>query len=238
MSTNRDDEDRAPAEPDLLSKELSRREAVQMLAALPFATLFSLPVADQERARTFVDAALDQGPAFAPKFFTPAEFRTVRILADMIIPRDERSGSASDAGVPEFIDFMMIDRPNNQNWMREGLAWLDAQAQSRSSKSFADATPAARAAILDDIAWPARAPAALAQGVSFFNRFRDFTASGFWSSRIGVRDLRYVGNKFVPEWNGCPPAALRKLGVSYAKFERKDLRLTPPSAPSSSGSSQ
>lgn len=234
MSADHEDNSRTPAEPDVVSKEISRREAVQMLAALPFATLFSLPVADQERARAFVDAALEEGPAFAPKFFTAAEFRTVRILGDMIIPRDERSGSASDAGVPEFIDFMMIDRPNNQKWMRDGLTWLDAQSQSRSSKSFADATPAARAAILDDIAWPARAPAALAQGVSFFNGFRDFTASGFWSSRIGVKDLRYVGNKFVPEWNGCPPAALRKLGVTYAKFERKNLRLTPPS----SGSSQ
>ena len=235
MSSSHGDKPQTPGELDAPSNEITRREAVQMLAALPFASLFSLPVADQERARAFVDRALEEGTAFAPKFFTAAEFRTVRILGDMIIPRDERSGSASDAGVPEFIDFMMIDRPNNQKWMRDGLTWLDAQSQSRSSKAFADATPAARAAILDDIAWPARAPAALAPGVSFFNGFRDFTASGFWSSRIGVRDLRYVGNKFVPEWNGCPPAALRKLGVSYAKFERKDLRLTPPSSsPSSS----
>ncbi len=234
MSESHDDKGQSSLEADLLAKELSRREAVQVLAALPFATLFSLPVADQERARSFVDSALEDGTAFAPKFFTEAEFRTVRILADMIIPRDERSGSATDAGVPEFIDFMMIDRPNNQKWMREGLAWLDTQSQARTSTSFADATPPARAAILDDIAWPARAPAALAQGVSFFNGFRDFTASGFWSSRIGVKDLRYVGNKFVQEWNGCPPAALKKLGVSYAKFDRKNQRLTPPS----SGSSQ
>ena len=224
-----DDTHNSPEE-DVLSKELSRREAVQMMAALPFATLFSLPAIDRERARVFVDEALDAGAAFAPKFFTAGEFRTVRILADMIIPRDERSGSATDAGVPEFMDFMMIDRPNNQKWMRDGLAWLDAQSRSRSSKAFADSTAAQRAAILDDIAWPARAPAALADGVSFFNRFRDFTASGFWSSRIGTNDLRYIGNKFVPVWNGCPPAALNKLGVSYAKFDPKDLRLTPPTS--------
>jgi gluconate 2-dehydrogenase gamma chain len=213
-----------------LSKEISRREAVQLLAAIPLATVFSLSVADQERAREFVDAAMEAGVGFAPKFFTAAEFRTVRILADMIIPRDDRSGSASDAGVPEFMDFIMVDRPNNQQWMRSGLSWIDAQAQSRFSKSFADATASERGKILDDIAWPARAPQSLADGVRFFNSFRDMTASGFWSSRIGVRDLQYIGNKFVPVWNGCPPAALRKLGVSYAKFDAKDLRLTPPTS--------
>lgn len=212
------------------AREISRREAVQLLGALPFATLFTLSAADKERAQAFVDAALDEGLAFAPKFFTAAEFRTVRILGDMIIPRDERSGSASDAGTPEFIDFMMIDRPGNQKWMRDGLAWLDVQSTSRFSKSFADASTSEREAILDQIAWPARAPAAMAAGVSFFNRFRDLTATGFWSSRIGVKDLRYVGNVFVSEWNGCPPAALKKLGVTYAKFDRKLQRLTPPPA--------
>jgi hypothetical protein len=114
--------------------------------------------------------------------------------------------------------------------MRSGLAWLDAETQSRFSKSFSGATEAERHKILDDIAWPARAPRSLADGVIFFNKFRDLTATGFWSSRIGVRDLRYIGNKFVPVWNGCPPAALDKLGVSYAKFDAESLKLTPPPA--------
>ncbi len=210
--------------------EMSRRDAVQLLAALPFAAILNWPTAEQERVRRFVDAALKsaaEGVEYAPKFFTAAEFRTARILADMIIPRDERSGNASDAGVPEFMDFMMIDRPNNQKWMRAGLEWLDAQSTTRFGKPFADATETQREQILNDIAWPARAPAAMADGVSFFNRFRDLTSSGFWSSRVGVKDLQYKGNLFVPDWNGCPPAALRKLGVSYDKFDRKNLRLTP-----------
>ena len=207
--------------------DMSRRDAVQLMAALPFAAFLSWPTAEQERARRFVDAALESGVAYAPKFFTAAEFRTARVLADMIIPRDDRSGSATDAGVPEFMDFMMIDRPNNQKWMRDGLAWLDAQSSTRFGKPFADATQPQREQILNDIAWPARAPAALSDGVGFFNRFRDLTASGFWSSRIGVKDLQYMGNLFVPEWNGCPPAALKKLGVNYDKFDSKNLRLTP-----------
>jgi hypothetical protein len=212
------------------ASEMSRRDAVQLLAALPFAAVFTWPAAEQERARRFVDDALKsaaEGVPYAPKFFTPAEFRTARILADMIIPRDERSGSASDAGVLEFMDFTLTDRPNQQTWMREGLAWLDAQSNSRFAKPFADAAIAEREQILNDIAWPARAPAALSGGVRFFSNFRDMTASGFWSSRVGTKDLQYQGNKFVPEWNGCPPAALRKLGVSYEKFERGKLRLTP-----------
>ena len=208
--------------------EMTRRDAVQLLAALPFAAIMNWPTAEQERVRNLVDAALKstaEGTAYAPKFFTAAEFRTVRILADMIIPRDDRSGSASDAGVPEFMDFTMNDRPNSQKWMRDGLAWLNAQSNTRFGKQFADATETQREAILNDIAWPARAPATMADGVGFFNRFRDLTSSGFWSSQVGVKDLQYKGNVFVAEWNGCPPAALSKLGVNYDKF--KNLRLTP-----------
>ena len=212
------------------AKEMNRREAVQLLAALPFAAALSFPSAEYEKAWRFVENAqrlAAEGIAFAPTFFTPAEFRTVGILANMIIPHDERSGSATDAGVPEFMDFMMMDRPDSQNWMRPGLAWIDAQSNTRFGKSFADATVGEREQILNDIAWPARAPATMADGVSFFSQFRDLTSSGFWSSRMGVKDLGYIGSTFNPNWNGCPPKALAKLGVTYAKFDPKNLRLTP-----------
>jgi hypothetical protein len=214
----------------LPGKDMSRRDAVQLLASLPVAAFLKWPTAEQDKVRRFVDDALRaaaEGIQYAPKFFTAAEYRSVRVLADMVIPRDERSGSATDAGVPEFMDFTMTDRPNSQKWMRDGLAWIDAQSNSRFGKLFADASQAQREAILNDIAWPARAPAGMADGVSFFNRFRDLTSTGFWTSEIGVKDLKYMGNLFVHEWNGCPPAALSKLGVSYAKFDRKKLRLTP-----------
>jgi gluconate 2-dehydrogenase gamma chain len=211
-------------------KEVSRREAVQLLAALPLAAAFAFPRGELEKAWRFVeDARLQagEGVAFAPRFFTAEEFRTVGVLADMIIPRDDRSGSATDAGVPEFMDFTMNDRPNNQQWMRSGLAWIDAQSRSRFGKPFAGATEQQRAQILSDIAWPGKAPASMSDGVAFFNRFRDLTSTGFWSSRIGVKDLAYIGNTFNPNWDGCPPAALAKLGVTYAKFDPRNLRLTP-----------
>jgi len=213
-------------------KEMSRRNAVQLLASIPVAAFLRWPTAEQSRIRELVDDAMRgvaEGTPFAPKFFTAAEYRTVRILGDMIIPRDERSGSASDAGVPEFMDFTMVDRPGSQKWMRDGLAWIDGQSKSRFGKSFADATQSQREAILNDIAWPARAPASMADGVAFFNRFRDLTSTGFWSSEIGVKDLKYMGNVINMNWDGCPPAALQKLGVSYAKFDRSKLRLTPDS---------
>jgi hypothetical protein len=212
------------------AKEISRREAVQLLAALPFAAALTFTRADHDKAWRFVEKAqrlAAEGIPFAPRFFTPAEFRTVGVLADMIIPRDERSGSATEAGVPEFMDFMMMDRPGNQKWMRPGLAWIDAQSKTRFGKSFADATVSEREQILNDIAWPARAAATMTDGVTFFSRFRDLTSSGFWSSGMGVKDLRYIGSTFNPNWDGCPPEALAKLGVTYAKFDPKNLRLTP-----------
>jgi hypothetical protein len=211
-------------------KEMNRREAVQLMSVLPIAAALGLSRVDHARAWQLVDDARElaaEGIAFAPKYFTPAEFRTVGILADMIIPRDDRSGSATDAGVPEFMDFIMIDKPGNQQWMRPGLAWIDAQSTARFGHPFAGASASQREQILNDVAWPARAPATLSDGVSFFNRFRDLTSSGFWSSRMGVKDLRYIGNTFNPNWNGCPPEALAKLGVNYDKFDPKKLRLTP-----------
>jgi hypothetical protein len=139
----------------------------------------------------------------------------VRLLVDLIIPKDGRSGSATDAGVPEFMDFMMIDQPTRQIAMRGGLAWLDSECQERFDKTFLDCAETERSAVLDDIAWPAKARPELSHGVAFFNSFRDLTASGFWTTRMGIDDLQYMGNRSVARWNGCPPEALKKLGVSY-----------------------
>ena len=153
----------------------------------------------------------------APQFFTPHEFATVTVLADLVIPADERSGGASDAGAPAYIDFALreVEDDAMRLAMRGGLAWLDSECGRRFGRTFLDATPGQRIAILDDIAWPARTAPALANGAAFFSNLRDLVATAFWSSRLGVRDLQYQGNVALPEWTGCPDAALRKLGVSY-----------------------
>lgn len=194
---------------------VSRRDALGIMGIVPLAAALGTTPEVVERALRRAQHARDQQASFAPKFFTDHEWRTVRVLVDLIIPRDERSGSATDAGVPEFMDFMMMDRPGMQVPMRGGLRWLDNESVDRFGKRFIDGTDAQRTAILDDIAWPRKARPELSQGVGFFNYFRDLTASGFWSSQLGVKDLGYMGNEFVQVWDGCPPAANQRLGVSH-----------------------
>jgi hypothetical protein len=198
---------------------MDRRNALKLAAAAPFASAISWTSAEAQQAGAAVQDALREvratGQQYEPKFFNAREWQTVRVLSDTIIPADDRSGSATEAGVPEFIDFMMTDRPEMQTAIRGGLSWLDTETRDRFSATFIECTEDQRAAVLNDIAWPSRARPGHSHGVRFFNRFRDLVATGFWSSRMGVEDLRYIGNTVVPEWNGCPPEALAKLGVSY-----------------------
>jgi hypothetical protein len=193
---------------------MKRRDALKVLLAAPAAT-FTWTNAEAAQAVAAAQAARATAKPFVPKFFTANEFKLVRTLADIIIPKDERSGSASDVGVPEFMGFMMIDQPTRQVAMRGGLAWLDVECQERFDKIFLDCTDEQRKAVLDDIAWPAKAKPEHRHGVAFFNRFRDLTAGGFWTTKVGIEDLQYLGNKSLTRWNGCPDAALKKLGVSY-----------------------
>jgi hypothetical protein len=191
---------------------MKRREALQMLAASVGALTWT--PGDVLRAVEALRGS-PTAQAFEPKFFTASEWNTVRILVDMIIPRDARSGSATDAGVPEFMDFMLTENTGMQTPMRGGLAWLDTECRERFGKIFTDCAEADRRAVLDEVAWPAKARPELSHGVAFFSRFRDLTASGFWSSEMGIRDIRYLGNTAVPEWAGCPPEQLARLGISY-----------------------
>jgi hypothetical protein len=194
--------------------KLDRRSMLQILGAAPVAAGFTWTDAEAAQAARKAQATQATRPAaFKPKFFTTREYAMVRVLVDLIIPKDERSGSATDAGVPEFMDFMMNDQPARQTAMRGGLAWIDLECQDRFDKRFLECTAAERTAVLDDIAWPAKARPEFSQGVAFFNSFRDLTASGFWSSKMGVQDLKYMGNVMVPAWKGCPDEALKKLGL-------------------------
>ena len=194
---------------------MKRRDAVQLLAVAPLATAFRWTPESVLEASARARAVLTRGTPYQARQFTAHEWDTVRLLVDLILPKDERSGSATDAGVPEFMDFMLGDDADLQTPVRGGLAWLDHECDDRYAKPFVSCTAAERGALLDDIAWPKKADPALAAGVAFFNRFRDLTAAGFFSSKTGVQDLRYIGNTFVSEWKGCPPEALAKLGVTY-----------------------
>jgi hypothetical protein len=194
---------------------VSRRDVVRTLAAAAATAAFSWTpdevVHAAHRVRTGGRSVQ------TPGFFLPDEWETVRILVDLIIPRDERSGSATDAGVPEFMDFIMLDGSDQRRTaMRGGLAWLDAECRERFGHPFRSCADDERTAMLDDIAYPDRAVPGMSQGVGFFTSFRNLTASGFWTSKMGMEDLQYIGNTVVPEWTGCPPEQLRTLGVDDA----------------------
>lgn len=194
--------------------DVTRRETIQILAGIPLLAAGLSPqtvVRGVEAARR----ARDAGSPYTPVFFTPHEYQTVVVLVDYIIPRDGRSGSATDAAVPEFIDYIVGYEKRMQTPTRGGLAWLDTECRERFGQPFLGASDGQRRAVLDDIAWPKKARPEMSQGVAFFSDFRDLTASGFFSSKMGVEDLQYLGNTVVPEWTGCPPEALSKLGVSY-----------------------
>jgi hypothetical protein len=154
-------------------------------------------------------------------FFTPDELAVITILADIIIPKDEVSGSASEAGVPAFIEFIVKDKPELQVPMRGGLRWLEVQTLKQYSKSFKDCSEKERLAMVDQIAWPAKAKPEMAQGVAFFNQMRNLTASGFYTSKIGMADIGYKGNT-PNKWNGVPDDVLKQYGVEYSEREMKE----------------
>jgi gluconate 2-dehydrogenase gamma chain len=202
---------------DASGPRISRRRALAWLTAAPVAAM-TWTSAEAEQAHEHATQARAQAQpatAYKRKFFTAHEYATVGILVDLVIPRDARSGSATDAGVPEFMDFMMVDQPRRQVAMRGGLALLDKLSQDRCGKRFVSATDRERRALLDEIAYTSNPDPGLSHAVAFFSSFRDLTATGFFTSKMGIADLHYVGNVFVDEWTGCPEAALEKLGVKY-----------------------
>jgi len=157
----------------------------------------------------------------AEKFFTDHEMATITVLGDIIIPKDDKSGSASDAKVPEFIEFIVKDMPDNQLPMRGGLRWLDVQMLNRYNNPFKDCTSQQQLEMVNQIAYPAKAKPEMQQGVAFFNRMRSLTATGFFSSKMGMEDIGFVGNR-PNQWNGVPDDVLKQYGLSYTEKELKE----------------
>jgi hypothetical protein len=154
-------------------------------------------------------------------FFMPHEMQTITILGDIIIPKDDISGSASDAKVPDFIEFIVKDKPEYQVPMRGGLKWLDMECLSRYQKPFAECDQKQQMEMVDEIAWPKKAKPEMKQGVSFFNLMRNLTATGFYTTAIGVKDIGYIGNT-PNQWNGVPEDVLKKHNLAYTEKELKE----------------
>lgn len=157
----------------------------------------------------------------AKTFFTPDEMATITILGDIIIPKDAISGSASDAGVPAFIEYIVKDMPKHQTPMRGGLRWLDLQCLNRYGKAFTDCAQPQQMEMVDAIAFPKKAKPEMAQGVAFFSLMRNLTATGFYTSEMGVKDVGYKGNT-PNQWNGVPEDVLKQHGLAYTEKELKE----------------
>jgi hypothetical protein len=185
--------------------DVTRRNLIQILGVAPAAA------AAQQAEHAHPAPAAPAPVKYQRKVFDDHQWRTVQVLCDLIIPADEHSGSATAAGVPEFIDDWLDFRKHEDgvdNLSAEvlgGLTWLDMECGRLFQKDFAACTLAQQKQILDRIAWPARAAREDRVWAAFFTRFRDLTVSGFFSSKMGVADLPYLGNKAVAEWKGADP---------------------------------
>ena len=185
---------------------MDRREYLKLVGAASVGVVLpGCTPTDVEKART-VTARTGPDGTFSDydlQFFGPSEFQVVRLLADVIIPADDRSGSASEARVPEFIDFTAWDRERYRVPLRGGIAWLNQACRDSFGADFASCTDEQRLEMAERLAWPEVAADDDAPGVAFFSLMRDMTASGFYSSRMGMEDLGYMGNVAIPEWTGC-----------------------------------
>jgi gluconate 2-dehydrogenase gamma chain len=149
----------------------------------------------------------------AEKFFDDHEMKTITVLGDIIIPKDEVSGNASDAGVPAFIEFIVKDKPEFQLPIRGGLKWLDMQCLKQFENPFVTCTPQQQIAMVDQIAYPEQAKPEMKQGVAFFSVMRNLTTTGFFTSDIGIKPT---------QWDGVPQEVLDQMGLKYDEKTLKE----------------
>jgi hypothetical protein len=210
---------------------MNRRDSIKALGLTALSTTVLIEACKQPETNTEVAAAQKETAKEAGReqwemerdkklnsetFFTKHEMATITVLADIIIPKDDVSGSASDAKVPEFIEFIVKDIPEHKTPMRGGLKWLDIYCFNKFQKSFVEASEKEQISIVDEIAYPKKARPEMQAGVTFFNRMRDLTASGFYTTEIGVKDIGYVGNT-PNQWAGVPDDVLKQYGMQNVK---------------------
>lgn len=213
---------------------MKRRDSLKALALTALSTGVLLQACDTEKKEVAKSASeLPDGPdrqefekirdarLKAEKFFTEHELATIAVLSDIIIPKDDVSGSATEAGVPAFIEFIVKDMPHHQLPMRGGLKWLDLQSLKRTNKAFKDCSAQEQLALVDEIAWPSLARPEMQQGVSFFNLMRDLTLTGFYTSEMGIKDVGYMGNT-PNRWDGVPQEVLDQYGLKYDERTLKE----------------
>ena len=190
---------------------ISRRDVLRTLAVgvAGGSVLHVIPLEAAELAHQLVHKEKAAAPAgkYAPKYFNAKQYEAILSLCDAIIPKDEKSAGALEAGAPEFIDLLTSENDEYQLALGGGLMWLDTHCIDQYGKVFMECTPEQRKEILDLIAFRknAKKDPGLSQGVAFFALLRQMTCDGYYTSKIGIQDLQYIGNVTRSEWPGCPP---------------------------------
>ncbi len=198
-----------------------RRDILKIAAGMPAAWFAAAPFTAKLAQAASLQTQNAEGtaaPATHPRALNAHEWTMIRTLSDLIIPADERSCSATQAGVPEFIDdWLSLERGDALAEMRGGLTWLDIECNRSFGNDFAECSAAQQKTILDRIAYPRKAAPEDAGAASFFTQLRDLVLSGFFVSETGIRDLPYLGNEPQSQWNGCPEAVLAQLNLRNDK---------------------
>jgi len=194
----------------MATQGITRRDVLKTLAAgaVSGSVLKVIPAEAAEYAHQAVHKEKAAAPAakYTPKFFDAHQWETLNLLCETIIPKDEKSGGAIEAGAPEFIDLLTSENEEFQVRLGGGLLWLDSRCADQYGKTYLECATEQKKEILDLIAYRknAKADHSLSQGVAFFALLRDITCDGFYTSKIGIEDLHYIGNVPRAEWNGCP----------------------------------
>jgi gluconate 2-dehydrogenase gamma chain len=194
---------------------VSRRDILRSLVvgAAGGSVLQMIPAQAAEYAHGLIqkEKAASAVGKYVPKYFPAHQYETLTSLCDTIIPRDERSGGAVEAGAPEFIDLLTSENEEFQTRLGGGLMWLDNFCVDRYGKVYLECVPEQRKEVLDLIAYRknAKENPGLTSGLAFFAIVRNMTCDGFYTSKIGIADLQYIGNTSVHEFPGCPPVPER-----------------------------
>ena len=195
----------------MTENSVTRRDILRTLAvgAVSGSVLQVIPAKAAEYAHQVVhtEKAASAAGKYALKYFSPHQYEMLLTLCETIIPKDEKSGGAVEAGAPEFIDLLTSENEEYQLALGGGLQWLDSFCSDRCANAFLDCTAEQRKEVLDLIAFRknAKQDSSLSQGVVFFAFLRRFTCDGFYTSKIGIEDLQYIGNTALREFPGCPP---------------------------------
>jgi gluconate 2-dehydrogenase gamma chain len=188
---------------------ISRRDALRNLAIAAGGTVLQvIPAQAAELAHQLIrDEKAGPAGKYSPKFFPAHQYQTLLVLCDAILPKDEVSGGAVEAGAPEFIDLLSSENEDYRAILGGGLMWLDNLSSDRYQHTFLECTPLQQKEVLDLIAFRknAKGDPGLSQGIVFFAKLRQMTSDGFYTSKIGIADLKYIGNTALSVFPGCPP---------------------------------